>query len=87
VPRLPPVPEDVQEANRRRIGFFKWIGVAVLMVGFVLALVGIVAGGIAALEVPGYGLMIGGLAYLVIRPLATRLLDPRPYGSSRQNRE
>ena len=87
MPKLPPVPEEVQEANRRRVGFFKWIGVVVLVVGVVLALVGIAAGGIAALEVPGYGLIVGGLACLVITPLATRFLDPRPYGSSRQNRE
>ena len=87
MPRLPPVPENVQEANRRRVGFFKWVGVAALVVGAVLALVGGLAGGIAALEVPGYGLIVGGLAYLVITPMATRFLDPRPYGSSRENRE
>jgi hypothetical protein len=85
--RLPPVPEDVQNENLRRIGFFKWVGVTVLAAGVVLALAGILGGGVAALEVPGYGLIIIGLAYLVATPLVARFFDPRPYGSSRRGRD
>jgi hypothetical protein len=85
--RLPPVPEDVQKENLRRIGLFKWVGVAVLVAGVVLALAGILGGGVAALEVPGYGLIIIGLAYLVVTPLVARFFDPRPYGRSRQDRD
>jgi drug/metabolite transporter (DMT)-like permease len=87
MPRLPPVPEDVQKENLQRIGFYKWIGMALLLAGVVLALAGIIAGGVAALEVPGYGLIVGGLVIVVMTPLVARLSDPRPYGSSRQDRE
>lgn len=87
MPRLPPLPESVQTVNRRRLGFVRWVGVAVLVGGVGLAVAGIVAGGIAALEVPGYGLIIIGLAYLVVTPLMARVLDPRPYGSSQQDHD
>lgn len=86
MPRLPPVPDDVQKENRQRIDFFKRIGWAVLAAGVVVTVAGILAGGIAALEVPGYGLIVGGLAYLLITPVVIRFSDPRPYGSSRQSR-
>jgi hypothetical protein len=40
----------------------------------VLALAGILGGAVSALEVPGYGLIIIGLAYLVVTPLVARFL-------------
>jgi hypothetical protein len=81
--KRPPIPEDVQRTSRERVRPYRVSGVFLVLVGVVFAacgLVGVVGG---AIEVVSWALLIIGLACLVNAKWLPRLLDTRPYGSSR----